>query len=262
MNGRQKGFTLIELLVVIAIIAILASIMGPVFVAAKEATKKTVATQAGRQLWLATSLYLGDHDDRFPPAISVVSPTKWQTWFGLSNDGFDFTIKYEGDGWDVKRGYLSPYRGNRILKDPSHRAVPYIGDMSGFGYNYTYIGSDLQHRMTWNSFPDCRNPASDTELANPSGTIVFATSSFFFPSWMKDGDGQVHDFAFFDPPMYWKGNPNVDFRHHGGRKIDSVKQEIVNDGRAVFVFSGGNVKSLEIGQVEPSMFTRDGKDPT
>ena len=39
--GKERGFTLIELLVVIAIIAILAAILFPVFIAAKESGRVT-----------------------------------------------------------------------------------------------------------------------------------------------------------------------------------------------------------------------------
>ena len=62
----KKAFTLIELLVVIAIIAILAAILFPVFVQAKDAAKKTASMSNMRQVGIAAFLYAGDADDTFP----------------------------------------------------------------------------------------------------------------------------------------------------------------------------------------------------
>ena len=61
---RHKGFTLIELLVVIAIIAILAAILFPVFVQAKESAKGISCLSNQRQLGIGLSMYISDWDDR------------------------------------------------------------------------------------------------------------------------------------------------------------------------------------------------------
>jgi prepilin-type N-terminal cleavage/methylation domain-containing protein len=66
MKERRGGFTLIELLVVIAIIAILASIMYPVFAQARERARTTVCISNLRQMGCAMGLYLGDYDEQFP----------------------------------------------------------------------------------------------------------------------------------------------------------------------------------------------------
>jgi prepilin-type N-terminal cleavage/methylation domain-containing protein len=68
--NTKRGFTLIELLVVIAIIAILAAILFPVFATAKEKAKQTSCLSNTRQWGSALHLYLGDHDDTYPLAMS------------------------------------------------------------------------------------------------------------------------------------------------------------------------------------------------
>ncbi len=63
---RSPGFTLIELLVVIAIIAILASILFPVFAQAREQARKASCASNLRQLGLALHMYCQDSDGILP----------------------------------------------------------------------------------------------------------------------------------------------------------------------------------------------------
>ena len=66
MRKPKKGFTLIELLVVIAIIAILAAILLPVFLAAKDRGKRATCLSNFRQMGIAQMLYLDDNRSGFP----------------------------------------------------------------------------------------------------------------------------------------------------------------------------------------------------
>ena len=243
---RARGFTLIELLVVIAIIAVLVAIFAPVFVAAKNAVKQSVAISAGRQLHMATELYMGDHADTFPLAV-YTTPSGWQTWYGLQTGQSE---------WDVQQGILGPYRGDKVPRDPSHVARPYLGDNSGFGYNYGYIGGDFHISGDWSHFPNCVRPATIGELASPSTTVVFASSVYFNAPWLPNGDGMNYDFGFIDPPEAWNGNPNVDFRHFGKRTVSATEQEVDDDGRAVVVFADGRVKPMKKSQLEAAFFRR------
>lgn len=63
---NKDGFTLIELLVVIAIIAILAAIMFPVFVSAKESANRTKCCANMKQIGTALLMYTDDYSGRFP----------------------------------------------------------------------------------------------------------------------------------------------------------------------------------------------------
>ena len=66
IRARHTGFTLIELLVVIAIIAILASILFPVFAQAREKARSISCLSNQKQLALGLLQYLQDYDETYP----------------------------------------------------------------------------------------------------------------------------------------------------------------------------------------------------
>lgn len=63
---HHRAFTLIELLVVIAIIAILASILFPVFARARENARRTSCLSNLKQLGLGMMQYTQDYDEHYP----------------------------------------------------------------------------------------------------------------------------------------------------------------------------------------------------
>ncbi len=66
MSRKVVGFTLIEVLVVIAIIALLASLLFPVFSKAKENGRQVTCKSNLHQIFMAFKMYMKDHDDRAP----------------------------------------------------------------------------------------------------------------------------------------------------------------------------------------------------
>ena len=87
MTGkRQNGFTLIELLVVIAIIAILAAILFPVFLKAKDSAKSTMCFSNMKQIGTALMLYVDANNDTYPPSAFWECPPNttvvigWTRW--------------------------------------------------------------------------------------------------------------------------------------------------------------------------------------
>lgn len=74
---QRRGFTLIELLVVIAIIAILASILFPVFARAREKARQSSCSSNVKQIGLAILSYAQDYDEQLPYYALTISGATW-----------------------------------------------------------------------------------------------------------------------------------------------------------------------------------------
>jgi len=62
------GFTLLELMVVMVTVAIIASILFPIFARAREKARQTCCMSKLAQLHVALHMYAQDYDGHFPPA--------------------------------------------------------------------------------------------------------------------------------------------------------------------------------------------------
>ncbi len=121
------GFTLIELLVVIAIIAILASILFPVFARAREQARKSACNSNVRQITLALLSYAQDYDEAFCP-------------FSQGN-GYQGSLGYGGGDGPRWADVVMPYvKNSQIFNCPSDqtRMAIYAGGSYFDIKNYTY----------------------------------------------------------------------------------------------------------------------------
>ena len=105
----RRGFTLIELLVVIAIIAILASILFPVFAQAREKARQTACLSNMKQLGTSFQMYMGDYDGRLPGGAPYNSQKNWGDWVGMTLWGEPCSKQYPMRPED---GSLFPYVKN------------------------------------------------------------------------------------------------------------------------------------------------------
>lgn len=247
MRVVSRGFTLVELLTCISIIAILAAVFVPVVNGAKAAVYQNIAAQSLKQVMSAATMYASDHDDMLPPALYAMGDGGVQMWCSRRD---------KSGGSDRSAGLLSTYFANKVSPDPTLNAKAYLGNGMGYGYNWGYLGSDFHVTRDYSSFPNCGNPAVMSQLSEPSRTVAFSTSSYFYAPW-QGGDGKTYDFAFVDPPEFWEGNPNVDFRHRGSKTVDPQTKKVIAQGIAVVVFADTSVKPLRSGAMTDAMFARD-----
>jgi len=130
----RRGFTLIELLVVIAIIAILAAILFPVFMTAKERGRQAKCCSNLKQLSQAFFNYCDDHNGYLP-----IGSRRMMNWYSQDHNAVEWT----GTLWlnsgeqvhpiDVKKGSLWPYVRNReVYNCPTDRDMPSWSNVSGW----------------------------------------------------------------------------------------------------------------------------------
>lgn len=237
MNRPQRrAFTLIELLVVIAIIAILASILFPVFAQAKRSAKITSDLSNIKQINTALIMYTNDYDDRYTFAI----PESWSgaTQWGSSSLGWTLSLQpyvkslalfrspletsTKIGSWGTWLGIAVSYGINSLTLRNKE-----IGDNFADGPD-SWEGRCLQGSFT-NTVQDCTlrgisapgaqifgeygggelNTASlaVTQVTNPADTIAIATK--FNGDALKYGPG-VGNMTQFQCGGFFEGIPTTD----------------------------------------------------
>jgi prepilin-type N-terminal cleavage/methylation domain-containing protein/prepilin-type processing-associated H-X9-DG protein len=207
---KSSGFTLIELLVVIAIIAILASILFPVFARARENARRSSCSSNLKQIGLGVMQYTQDYDEKFP--ISLV---RWEAPIpqtDLSMPGAKYLVS-DGNAsgnWISWMDLIHPYvKSTQIFACPSQR---YLATSAGYGYN---VGIHNK----WYA------PISQAALNRPSEIIMSmdfnyvtgnVASAVFYKAYADGADKGIvlphldgTNFSFADGHVKWLGATNA-----------------------------------------------------
>ena len=191
------GFTLIELLVVIAVIGILAGLLLPSLVRAKDSANRIKCLSNIRQLQVAWQTYADDHGKVPTQFGSYVERAKPGSW--IVGDA-----REDSDDYNLRRGSLFPYtRNTDIYKCPSDRSL--MSNSSGqFPKNRSYSISS--------GFTDSPVPRL-TEVRNPSAVFIFCEE--------KEVDEGVLA-ILYPPKRRWQSNDYPAKNHRGIYQLSFV----------------------------------------
>ena len=160
-----KGFTLIELLVVIAIIAILASILFPVFARARENARASSCLSNVKQMGLSIEMYKQDYDQKYPFARGVSPTQHWYQYLDSYIKNKQIQICPSQSDWPIGYSYNVAFGYN-----PGDNFSPSRSGSSG-----TYCG---------NAIP-IYNGVGESIITNPSESIVLVDSTMEYYRWIN-----------------------------------------------------------------------------
>lgn len=218
----RAGFTLIELLTVIATIAILAEILFPVFVQAREKARQTNCLSNQRQLASGLSLYTQDFDETLPPYS-----------FGAGTAGYIGYLGGDGPRW---ADMVFPYVKSRQVFDCPDSRV-HLAILSGGRYFDTQTYSYGYSTPSLQTAPDLTYGVAGRSLGQltaPAGTIAFVDSR------IAHGEGSARVLPLsYDTPISL--NHKVDGNRHSGASGWNVT------GKAfIAAYADGHVKYVSL----------------
>jgi len=191
--GRREGFTLIELLVVIAIIAILAAILFPVFITARESARKAKCVSNMRQVAMAVAAYKTDWNGGYPTsAVYYPYPYGHSFWTSL--------IRRYCKAKNVLRCPSASMRYAVFCYDPPENPIRSEWDGVNYGYNeyFAYDRWGLMH--------------NESLVEHPSWIVLISDcSTTFVLDWGEPHpglDGMVLPYGLFRTK--YPNTPNPD----------------------------------------------------
>lgn len=205
--SRRRGFTLIELLVVIAIIAILAAILFPVFITAKDRARLSTCQSNMHQIGLAFASYCDDNSGMPPLAADAEDHHDH-----VASSSSKFPWPYP---WIVMKKWI---KGDQVWRCPADKGLKFPwADVGGTGWPtvikncYNFWGSSYSYRTAlviknWSAYGGTNPVPASAVVPVRMGTIFRPTRAVTFfdalefsqsnPPKPSDWNAQWHQFKF------------------------------------------------------------------
>lgn len=215
--GRFRGFTLIELLVTVAVIAILAAILLPVFTSAKAAAKRTACLSNMRQIGLALTMYVNDHDGYGPSSTHT-------------------SLTFQGSWIYQLKPYISNVDEIRISPADPKGSARLRADGTSYVLNEYLVAAGTDAYLMWDSVP------------YPSSTIsTFVISDRKGVSWAND---HTHSRSWIRPPHSQNWHRILQDIQPDRHRVGSGEADGHTDGSSNYLYVDGHVASIPAGRVK------------
>ena len=133
---QLKAFTLVELLVVIAIISLLANLLMPSLIKARDAARTAVCLSNQRQFGCAAVMYIDEFSGFLPPVQDQPSPN---TWLFFQEDGS--LGRYLYPELEITVENYSPLRCPSYTNESGSRDPPYGSPMMNLNVDICFFRS-------------------------------------------------------------------------------------------------------------------------
>jgi prepilin-type processing-associated H-X9-DG protein len=184
----------VELLVVIAIIAIIASILFPVFARARENARRMSCLSNLKQIGLGTMQYTQDYDERYPLAwLGAPARGPFPLPAGLRKT--TFTSAIPGQSGDTHSAVwwmdlIYPYTKNiQLYNCPSSRSAVSAAT-TGRSYGYNLAISNYFYNISGNSFSGAfggnvgnNAPISTSQVVRSAEVVMFGDFDSAWHIW-------------------------------------------------------------------------------
>jgi len=210
-GGRHLcGFSLIELLVVMAVIAILAGLLLPSLSSAQAKGRQVSCLNNLRQLQLAWTMYLGDHNNTMPE--NKMTGTGLLGCVSTTNSWVTGNAQASADPVLIKQGCIYSYTPNiQVYRCPADRSTVFDASTPRErSYSMdAYLNGGLDVRMYGGFLPGNVIRYSDL-LPSPSKIFVL----------LDETQAIIDDGVFLlyrDPADFWQNGPS--HRHSQGANL-------------------------------------------
>ena len=214
-----RGFTLIELLVVIAIIAILAALLFPIFARARERARQTTCLSNLRQIGIAFSMYLSDHDGCYP---NTGNPYLWMGRYWRWPLAPYLAYANHRDHDNPNDPLVSVGTNNHIFVCPSDPTAPRQWDSTSYGYSAAFYHTPAQiNAMTLNDLWQNDNFPC---ISQSEESVAFPGQKALAAEWLTNHEAEK--VGWWD----WKGGRNYLFADGHVRFLQASRLHPAVDG--------------------------------
>ena len=210
-HGRKRAFTLMELLVVISIIALLASILFPVFARARENARRSSCSSNLKQIGLGILQYSQDYDEKLPVhPVSTGTVAGNVLNYSTTSYNWIYEIQPYVKSWQLFRCPSMPnFAGGGGFNPSGNNASSYF--VNGVVVNRALAVIPAPAEIIW-----CHE--SDFTYAAAIPRPVFDSDGGFgfkdkYITWMSSVYDNIHfsgaNFLFCDGHVKWRAQSTV-----------------------------------------------------